>query len=150
MDVFGYYDNNNHFEWKHFSPYFIFILLSVTSSFPVLPDLPSIGKIFLLSNKSFTFWKPSVTVLGPFSKLQVHESLSEVNESIFSKCCCFVIEDCMNEPSCISNHVLLALAVHLVQQQRQVLSSLNNYLFVYSKLDHSILNSLTIVSNLML
>ena len=39
----------------------------------------------------------------------------------------------MDEPLFISNHVLLALAVHLVQLQRQVLFNLN-YLFVYDKL----------------
>ena len=38
----------------------------------------------------------------------------------------------MDEPLCISNQVLLALAVHLVHLWRQVLSS---YLFVYNKLD---------------
>ena len=41
----------------------------------------------------------------------------------------------MHEPLRILNHNLLALAVHLVQLQRQILSNLN-YLFVYNKLDH--------------
>ena len=53
----------------------------------------------------------------------------------FHKGYCFVIEDYMDELLSISSHVLLALAVHLVQLQRQVLSNLN-YLFVYNKLDH--------------
>ena len=52
----------------------------------------------------------------------------------FHKGYCFVIEDYMDEPLCISNHVLLALTVHLVQLQRQVLSNLND-LFAYNKLD---------------
>ena len=54
----------------------------------------------------------------------------------FHKGYCFVIEDYMDEPTCISNHVLLALAVHLVDLQRKVLSNLN-YLLINnrSKLD---------------
>ena len=53
----------------------------------------------------------------------------------FQKSCCFVIENYIDQPLYILNHVLLALAVHLIQLQRQVLSNLN-YLFVYNKLDH--------------
>ena len=51
------------------------------------------------------------------------------------KCYCFLIEDYMEKPLSISNHVLLALAVHLVQLCKQVLSNLN-YLLVYNKLDY--------------
>ena len=53
----------------------------------------------------------------------------------FQKGYYFVIKDYMDEALCISNHVLLALAVHLAQLRRQVLSNLND-LFVYNKLDH--------------
>ena len=53
----------------------------------------------------------------------------------FRKGYCFEIEDYMDEPLCISNHVLLALAVYLVQLQTQVLSNLKDF-FVYNKLDH--------------
>ena len=41
----------------------------------------------------------------------------------------------MDELICISNHVLLALAAHLFQLQRQAISNLN-YLFANNKLDH--------------
>ena len=53
----------------------------------------------------------------------------------FLKVYCFVIEDYMDEPLCMLNHVLLALAVHLVQLQREVLFNFS-YLFVFDKLDH--------------
>ena len=53
----------------------------------------------------------------------------------FQKFYSFIIEDYMDEPLRISNHVLLALAVLLAQLWRKVLSNLN-YLFIYNKLDH--------------
>ena len=62
---------------------------------------------FCLSNTTFTFGKSLVVILGPVSKLEVDEPISEGNK-----------------PLCILDDILLAFTVHLVQLPWQVLPNL--------------------------
>ena len=100
-----------------------------------ISNILSLSHIFPLSNKTFTFWKSSFTVLGPFSKLEVDESISEGNESLFSKRLLFCNWTLHGWTLMYLKPCFISTLLALVQLQREALSNLN-YLFVNNNLNH--------------